>query len=99
MKRAFLLFLSTAMLLTLCGCGGRYRIKIVGGEDLVISCPETAKAGETVTVETTTVTDGWLEMRVTGAEVTAVQEDLFQFIMPNQDVEVRIVFAWDDWEE
>ena len=99
MKRAFLLFLATAMLLTLCGCGSRYRINIVGGEDLVISCPKSAKSGETVTVKTTTVTDGWLELRVTGAEVTAVQGDLFQFTMPRQNVEVRVVFAWDEWDD
>ena len=86
-------------MLFLCGCGNRYRITIAGGEDLVLSCPKTAKAGETVTVETTTVTDGWLEMTVTGAEVTAVRGDRFQFTMPRQNVEVRILFAWDEWED
>ena len=77
-------------------CGNRYRINVAGGADLVISCPKNAKAGETVTVETKCVTDGWLEVSASGAEVTAVQEDVFQFMMPRQDVDVRVLFAWDD---
>ena len=47
-------------------------------------------------VETKCVTDGWVEVSASGAEVTAVQEDVFQFVMPKQNVDVRVLFAWDD---
>jgi hypothetical protein len=95
-KRGLILFFALLLALSLCACGNRYRINVLGGADLVISCPKTAKAGETVTIETKCVTDGWLEVFASGAEVTAVQEDVFQFVMPRQDVDVRVLFAWDD---
>ena len=66
-----------------------------GGEDLLISCPKSAVAGETVTVETKDVTDGWVEVTASGAEVKAVQGDLFQFVMPKQNVDVRVLFVGD----
>ena len=97
MRRFFILVLALLMILTLGSCGRIYRIKQTGAADLVISCPKTAKAGDTVTVETKCVTDGWVEVTASGAEVTAVQGDLFQFVMPAQDVEVQVKFAWDDY--
>ena len=48
-----------------------------------------------MTVETKDVTDGWLEVSASGAEVTAVQENVFQFVMPEQNVEVKVLFTWD----
>lgn len=97
MKRVLSFFLIFLLAFTLCACGRSYRISLDGATDLVISCPKTAKAGETVTVETKCVTDGWVEVTAGGAEVTAVQGDLFRFVMPAQDVEVRVRFAWDDF--
>ena len=96
MKQRLIVFLVLLLILSLCACGNPYRINIAGGADLVISCPKTAKAGETVIVETKCVTDGWVEVSASGAEVTAVQEDVFQFVMPKQNVDVRVLFAWDD---
>ena len=94
-KKASLLLILCALIFCLCGCGRTYRIKIAGGEDLVVSCPKAAKSGDTVTVETKDVTDGWLEVSASGAEVTAVQENVFQFVMPEQNVEVKVLFTWD----
>ena len=96
-RRRFLIAgLVLLMIAALCSCGRTYRIEEAGATDLIVSCPKSAKAGETVTVETKCVTDGWVEVTATGAEVEAVQGDLFQFVMPAQDVEVRVKFAWDD---
>lgn len=96
MKKAiFILFLITFVFF-FCACGNTFKIKVVGGADLLISCPKSAAAGEPVTVETKTVTDGWVEVTASGAEVKAVREDLFQFTMPKQDVDIRILFAGDD---
>lgn len=80
----------------LSACANTYKIKVVGGEDLLISCPKSAAAGETVTVETKTVTDGWVEVTASGTEVKAVQGDVFQFVMPKQNVDIRILFVGDD---
>ena len=94
-KKSYILLLS-CMLIFLCGCGNTYKIKVVGGEDLVVSCPKAAKAGETVSIETKSVTDGWVEVTASGTEVKAVRGDLFQFVMPNDNVDVRILFVGDD---
>lgn len=72
--------------------GKTYQIRIVGAKDLVESCPETAKAGETVTVTTLDVTDGDKEITVSGVEGTAVNGFEYQFVMPDHDVEVRVRF-------
>lgn len=72
--------------------GKSYQIRIVGEKDLVESCPETAKAGETVTITTLDVTDGDKEITVSGAEGTEVNGFEYQFVMPDHDVEVSIRF-------
>ncbi len=96
MKKTVFMLIIAALVIFLCACGNTYKIKVVGGEDLLVSCPKSAKAEETVTVETKTVTDGWVEVTVSGAEVRAVQGDLFQFVMPKQNVEIRILFVGDE---
>ena len=95
MKRVLLLLLCAVLITGLCSCGRSYRIRVTGGEDLVLSCPKRAQAGETVTVETKTVTDGWLEVTVNGVQAEAVQGDRFRFVMPEQDADVKVLFAWD----
>ena len=54
------------------------------------------RAGQTVSVRTRDVTDGWVEVTASGADVTAVQGDLFEFVMPEHAVDVRVRFAWED---
>ena len=90
-----MLFLA-AIVIFLCACGNIYKIKVVGGEDLLIFCPKSAKAGETVTVETKDVSDGQVEVTASGTEVKAVQGNLFQFVMPKTNIDVRILFVGDD---
>ena len=84
------------LVLSLSACGDLYRVSVVGGADLVISCSKQARAGETVTVETKTVTDGWLETYVNGKEAKAIQGDIFQFVMPEENADVRVLFVGDD---
>ena len=96
MKKPVFMLLLAALVIFLCACGNTYKIKVFGAADLVVSCPKSAKAGETVTVETKTVTDGWVEVTASGTEVKAVQGDLFQFVMPKTNVDVRILFVGDD---
>ena len=69
-----------------------YAISLVGDTDLVESCPESAKAGETVTVLTYDVTDGDKKISVSGADGTSVDWFEYQFVMPDHDVEVRVEF-------
>ena len=96
MKKILPVLLAAVLLFSLCSCGGRYRIRITGGADLVLSCPKTARAGESVTVETRDVTDGCLKVTVNGVEAEAVQGDLFRFVMPEGNAEVRVLFVGDD---
>ena len=69
-----------------------HQINIVGDSDLVASCPETAHAGDTVTVSLYDATDGDLEISVEGVDGTRVDWLEYQFVMPVQDVEVRVEF-------
>ena len=69
-----------------------YNISLVGDVYLVESCPETAGAGETVTVLTYDVTDGDKEISVDGADGVRVNWFEYQFVMPDHDVEVRVEF-------
>ena len=69
-----------------------YAIRVTGDTYLVESCPEFAKAGETVTVLTYDVTDGDKEIRVSGADGTEVDWFEYQFVMPEHDVEVQVEF-------
>lgn len=96
MKRVLIAFLVLLTVCSLSACSGSYRIKIVGGADLVTACPESAKAGETVTIRTRDVTDGWLEVYANGKEAAAIQGNVFEFVMPKQDVEVSVKFVWED---
>ena len=95
MKKILLLLICAALILCLCSCGRSRCIRVTGGEDLVLSCPKRARAGETVTVETKTVTDGWLEVTVNGTEAEAMQGDRFQFVMPEEDADVKVLFTWE----
>lgn len=92
-KRVLAALLAVLFLLMLSGCGGRYKITVTGGEDLIASCPKHAKAGETVTVETVVVCDGDLYLSVSGIEGDAerVQDGIYTFTMPENDVQVK---AW-----
>ena len=70
-----------------------YHIHLTGDTYLVESCPETARAGETVTVLTCDVTDGDKVISVSGAEGEDIDWFEYQFVMPHHDVEVRVEFV------
>ena len=69
-----------------------FDITIVGDTDLVESCPESAKPGETVTVITYDVTDGDKKISVSGADGESINWFEYQFVMPDHDVEVHVEF-------
>ena len=69
-----------------------HHINILGDSDMVASCPETAHAGDTVTVSLYDVTDGDLEVSAEGVDGTRVDWLEYQFVMPAQDVDVRVEF-------
>lgn len=69
-----------------------HQINIVGDSDLVASCPETAHAGDTVTVSLYDATDGDLEISVEGVDGTRDNWTEYQFVMPARDVDVRVEF-------
>ena len=69
-----------------------HHISIVGDSGLVESCPETAHAGETVTVSLYDATDGELEISAEGVDGTRVGWLEYQFVMPAHDVDVKVEF-------
>ena len=72
------------------------RLIDTGSSSLIVSCPRIAVVGSTVTVRTVCVTDGWLEVSCSGAEMETVQEDLYRFVMPGENVRVRARFVSDE---
>ena len=89
MKKAIVLILVLAITLSLCACGSIHKIRITSGENLVDECPKSAKAGETVTVRTLSITDGWIDFSCS-EDVERIDETMYQFIMPDHDVTIRI---------
>lgn len=91
-KRILAALLAVLFLLALSGCDG-HRIKVVSGDDLIVSCPRYAQAGEKVTVETVFVCDGWIRMSVNDSTTDVVHETdaEFTFTMPQGEAEIK---AW-----
>ena len=71
----------------LVGCS-RHRITVISGEKFVHKCPKTARTGETVTVETSVVSDA--ELYVNGVDGKFVRPGEYQFVMPDNDVELKV---------
>ena len=69
-----------------------HNINIIGDHSLIESCPEAAKAGETVRILTYDVTDGDTVIEVNGADVVNIDWTEYQFVMPSHDVDVQIEF-------
>lgn len=95
MKRAFIIIL-VLICIVFALTSVRF-IRITGATDLIVSCPGIAVTGSTVTVRTVTVTDGWIDVSCSGADMEVVQEDLFRFVMPRQNVRVRARFISDEF--
>ena len=71
----------------LVGCS-RHRITVISGEKFVHKCPKSARAGETVTVETSVVSDA--ELYVNGVDGKFIRPGEYQFVMPDTDVELKV---------
>ncbi len=72
--------------LGLCGCASSHAIKITGGKDLITEYPSRAKTGETVQIITVFVSDG--ELVVSGGGGEFVEENVYEFVMPDHDVSI-----------
>ena len=81
------LLLALPMCMTLLGCS-RHRITVISGEKFVHKYPKTARTGETVTVETSMVSDA--ELYVNGVDGKFVRPGEYQFVMPDNDVELKV---------
>lgn len=79
------------LLLLLTGCLSGHKIIVESGKDEIVSCPKRAKAGETVTIETVSVTDADLYLIVDGVSLDPIKEGFYQFEMPDHDVTVKVV--------
>ena len=97
MKRTLIIVLVILLLFTVFAVSSIRLISVTGATDLVVSCPKLALVGSTVTVRTVSVTDGWIDVSCNGADVEAVQEDLFRFVMPRRNVAVRARFMSDEF--
>ena len=64
------------------------RITVISGERFVHKCPKFARPGDTVAVMTSVVHDG--ELYVNGVDGKFVQPGEFQFVMPDEDVQLKV---------
>ena len=75
------------------GSGAEHNIIDISDEDYaVFSCPETAKAGETVTVETYCVEDATVYVRINDENIAPEGwgGGEIEFVMPDEDVEINV---------
>ena len=78
--------------ISLSGCFGYHRITVRSDhKENVTSCPKFAKAGDTVTIETVSVTDADIYVRANGSECTCIQDGVYEFVMPDSNVEITVV--------
>ena len=85
------LLLVAFLILTAVIFSGYRRITVVSGKDFVHSCPGYAKPGAAVTVMTSVISDG--ELYVNGVEGEFVQPGEFRFVMPNEDVQLKVTIV------
>ena len=70
-------------------------ITVVSGKQYVDECPGYARPGQEVTVTTVVVTDA--EIYVNGVDGTYTRPGVYQFIMPDEDVELKVtVISYKD---
>ena len=79
---------------------GIFSISIQSGEDMIVNCPQTAKSGEEVEIETLLVTDATLTISVkdasNGEELGGyLAEGRYVFAMPEDDVIVDVELVSD----
>ena len=77
--------------ITLSSCFGYYKINYDNDDRDIVSCPTRAKPGQLVTVETVSVTDADLYCYLDGVELKPTSEGIYQFTMPEKDVEIKVV--------
>ena len=80
------------MLAAFAGCGSSHKITVAEGEEFLADCPKSAKAGETVTIETCIVCDADLYLSVNGDADFGefVRDGVYEFEMPDEDVVVKV---------
>ena len=67
-----------------------HSITLTGEEEVFTDCPDSAKAGETVTVHTVDVCDGEVRIEVNGSDIGTWEEwGTYTFTMPDEDVELN----------
>ncbi len=79
--------------LAFAGCAGGHKITNISSDEYaIVECPETAKAGETVTVETYCVEDGTVYVRINEENIAPEGwgGGKIEFVMPDEDVEINV---------
>ena len=82
------LLLAALMMCTVLFFATYHRITVISGEKFVYKCPKSARTGDTVTVETSVISDG--ELYVNGVEGAFLRPGEYQFTMPDHDVELKV---------
>ena len=92
MKKLLTIFTAILLSLSLSGCFGYHKITVrKNHQENVTSYPRRAKAGETVTIYTVSVTDADLYVNYNGISCKYVEEGVYEFVMPDCDVEITVV--------
>ena len=77
------------LLIVIYGCFGFYRIDY--DEELVTKCPKHAKAKQTVEFYTVSVDDADIYVYLNDVELKSVKEGYYTFIMPDDNVNIKVV--------
>lgn len=90
MKKLIAVLLVLLIIMPQAGCLGGHRITVTKGKELLDTCPRSAKEGETVTVQTMVITEGYVIIKVDGVTYKEEGPGTFHFVMPDHDVEITI---------
>lgn len=68
---------------------GEHSITVTSKKGVIVDCPDSAKAGELVTVSTADAADGEVYVHVNGSDIGTWEDSYtYTFIMPDEDVEL-----------
>ena len=70
---------------------GEHGISITGNVRLVVDCPKSAKAGDTVRVSVMDMADGEVVLEVNGSDIGRWEDDgTYSFTMPDEDAQINV---------
>lgn len=82
-----------------CGADVKHKIEVEEKQNnIILSCPKSARPGEIVSVETCSVCDGEVKITINGEDTGKfISEGEYEFVMPDCDVKLYAKISTDGY--